>query len=274
MRASVADTWERGDPYERYVGRWSRRVAPRFLAWLGTPPDARWLDVGCGTGALCGAIAEQCAPRALAGVEPSEGFLKTARERLGAHADLRPGNAASLPFPDGTFDVVVSGLVLNFVPDAGAALVEMRRVGRDGACIAAYVWDYAGKMELMRAFWDAAADLDPRARSLDEGLRFPLCRPEALARTFTAAGLRDVTTEAIDIATPFSSFEDYWEPFLGAQGPAPAYAMSLDEEARARLRERLRERLPSRADGSLELTARAWAVRATSVPAAAPRSAS
>lgn len=261
---SVRDTWERGDPYERYVGRWSRRVAPRFLAWLGLPSRQRWLDVGCGTGALCGAIGEHCAPRLLAGVEPSEGFLGTARQRLGDQADLRSGNAASLPFEDGAFDVVVSGLVLNFVPDPRAALAEMRRVSSPGGCIAAYVWDYAGKMELMRAFWDAAAGLDSRAGALDEGIRFPLCRAEALEQLFASAGLRDVATTALDIPTPFASFDDYWEPFLGAQGPAPAYAMSLDEQARARLRERLRQRLPTRADGSIELAARAWAVRATS----------
>jgi SAM-dependent methyltransferase len=261
---TLRDTWERGDPYERYVGRWSRRVAPRFLSWLCIPPGARWLDVGCGTGALCGAIAEHCAPGVLAGAEPSEGFLKTARARLGDRPDLRSGSAASLPFEDSAFDAVVSGLVLNFVPDPRAALVEMARVTRPGGCIAAYVWDYAGRMELMRAFWDAAAALDPRASALDEGVRFPLCRAEALAQLFTAAGLRDVGTTALDVPTPFASFDDYWEPFLGGQGPAPSYAMSLDEQARTRLRERIRQQLPSRADGSIGLTARAWAVRATS----------
>lgn len=259
---NVADTWERGDPYERYVGRWSRGVAPRFLSWLGVPAGRRWLDVGCGTGALCAAIANQCSPASLAGVEPSEGFLKTARQHLAGRATLRSGSAAALPFEDGAFDVVVSGLVLNFVPDTRAALAEMARVTRGGGTIAAYVWDYAGKMELMRAFWDAAVALDPDAARLDEGLRFPLCRPEALGQLFSSAGLMEVGTTALDVPTPFESFEDYWQPFLGGQGPAPAYAMSLDEAARTRLRERLRERLPARPNGSIALTARAWAVRA------------
>jgi SAM-dependent methyltransferase len=258
---SISDTWERGDPYERYVGRWSRRVAPRFLAWLALPSGLRWLDVGCGTGALCAAVADQCAPALLAGVDPSEGFLKTARRNLAGKADLRGGGAAAIPFEEHAFDAVVSGLVLNFLPDGRAALGEMARVARPGGMLAAYVWDYAGGMELMRAFWDAAAALDPGAARLDEGPRFPLCRPEALAQFFSDAGLASVETAALDVPTPFESFDDYWQPFLGGQGPAPAYAMSLDESARARLRERLRERLPTQADGSIALNARAWAVR-------------
>ena len=265
---AVSDTWERGDPYERYVGRWSRRVAPRFLAWLAVPAGRRWLDVGCGTGALCAAIADHCQPAALAGLEPSAGFLKSAQQHLGTRAELRSANAAALPFEAGAFDVVVSGLVLNFVPDTRAAVTEMARVARDGGTIAAYVWDYAGEMQLMRHFWDAAAALDPEARKLDEGPRFPLCRPEALAQLFSDAGLREVATTALDVPTPFESFDDYWQPFLGGQGPAPAYAMSLDENARSRLRERLRGRLPARADGSIALAARAWAVRATSAATA------
>ena len=258
---TVSDTWESGDPYERYVGRWSRRVAPAFLAWLSVPAGRRWLDVGCGTGALCAAIADQCAPASLAGVEPSEGFLKTARQNLGGKADLRSGSAAQIPFDGNSFDAVVSGLVLNFVADQRAALAEMARVVHAGGIIAAYVWDYAERMELMRYFWDAAVALDPDARGLDEGPRFPLCHPEALEKLMSAARLENVETTALDVPTPFASFEDYWQPFLGAQGPAPAYAMSLDEAARKRLRDRLRATLPARADGSIPLTARAWAVR-------------
>jgi hypothetical protein len=157
---------------------------------------------------------------------------------------------------------VVSGLVLNFVPDQRAALREMARVAGKAGTIAAYVWDYAGGMQLMRHFWDVAAELDPDAAKLDEGVRFPLCRPQALEQLFAGAGLEGVEVRPIDTPTPFAGFDDYWQPFLGGQGPAPAYAMSLDETARTRLRDRLRERLPSEADGSIPLTARAWAARA------------
>ena len=258
---AVSDTWEQGDPYEQYVGRWSRRVAPRFLTWLHVPAGRQWLDVGCGTGALSAAILDHCAPAALASIEPSEGFLDTARRHLAGRADLHRASATQIPLADAAVDVVASGLVLNFVPDQPAALAEMTRVTARGGTIGAYVWDYAGGMELIRHFWDAAIALDPAAMKLDEGVRFPVCRPEALAQLFTAAGLQAVEVTAIDVPTPFTSLEDYWQPFLGGQGPAPAYAMSLDEAARSRLRERLRARLPATADGSIRLTARAWAAR-------------
>jgi SAM-dependent methyltransferase len=258
-----SDTWESGDPYERYVGRWSRRVAPLFLDWLGIPAGRRWLDMGCGTGALSAAILERCSPASVVGVDPSEGFLGKARERLSTRMSFQSGSAAEIPLDTASVDVTVSGLALNFAPDERAALAEMKRVTMPGGTIGAYVWDYAGKMELMRRFWDAAVVLDPEAATLDEGVRFPLCRPEALMALFAAGDGRGIEMTAIDVPTIFASFEDYWSPFLGGQGPAPAYAMALDEAARSRLREEIRKRLVFRADGSIPLTARAWAVRAT-----------
>jgi SAM-dependent methyltransferase len=262
----VSDTWQRGSLYEHYVGRWSRSIAPVFLGWLDIPAERRWLDVGCGTGALCAAIVDRCSPLSVDGVEPSEGFLRAARENLSGRAVLHHGSADALPLPDAAVDVVVSGLVVNFVPDLPAALAEMARVTVAGGTIGAYVWDYAGKMELIRHFWDAAIELDPDASSLDEGIRFPVCRPEALVEQFTGAGLLMPEVRAIDIPTPFANFDDYWRPFLGGQGPAPAYAMSLDEPTRVRLRERIRARIPVQADGSISLIARAWSVRATVAP--------
>lgn len=259
----VADTWERGSAYEQYVGRWSRRVAPEFLSWLGVPPRRRWLDVGCGTGALCAAIADGYSPASLDGVEPSEGFLRTATANLAGRAVLRQGTADALPLPDDAVDVVVSGLVMNFVPDQVAALAEMTRVASDGGTIGAYVWDYAGRMELMRYFWDAAMELDPIAAELDEGPRFPVCNPEGLRALFGGEALADAEVTAIEIPTVFANFDDYWRPFLGGQGPAPAYAMSLDEPTRLRLRDRIHSRLPTHPDGSISLVARAWAVRTT-----------
>ena len=155
----------------------------------------------------------------------------------------------------------MAGLVLNFVPKPAIAVSEMRRAVRPGGTVAAYVWDYAGKMELMRYFWDAAVELNPAAESFDEGVRFPLCSAQALEELFRAAGLADVTARAIDAPTVFRDFEDYWRPFLGGQAPAPAYCMSLDEQKRAALRERIRSKLPVRPDGSIHLIARAWAVK-------------
>jgi SAM-dependent methyltransferase len=260
-RKQLSDTWERGSPYEQYVGRWSRRVAPPFLSWLDIPAGRRWLDVGCGTGALCAAIVDGCSAASVIGVEPSEGFLGTAKENLAGRATLHQGSATAIPLADASVDVVVSGLVLNFVADQRAALLEMMRVTGEGGTLAAYVWDYAGKMELMRFFWDAAVELDPAAEKLDEGVRFPLCHPEALDQLFGGAGLQDVEVKAIDVPTPFSNFDDYWQPFLGGQGPAPAYAMSLDEAARGRLRDRIRARIATSENGPISMVARAWAAR-------------
>lgn len=252
-------TWELGEPYERYIGRWSRLLAPVFLEWLGVPAGRRWLDVGCGTGALTTAVLETCAPASVVGVEPSEGFLALARERLGARAELLHGSADAIPLADDSVDVVVSGLVLNFVPDPRAAIAEMVRVTRPTGRIGLYVWDRAGRMELMHIFWDAAGELDPNAP--DERARHQISDPGRLEELFAGAGVTSLEARSIDIPTVFTDFDDYWEPFLGGQGPAPAYAMTLSEDERAVLRENLRARLPVRPDGSIHLVARAWAVQ-------------
>ncbi|HEX7077722.1 MAG TPA: class I SAM-dependent methyltransferase [Candidatus Eisenbacteria bacterium] len=256
------DVWATGDAYEAFIGRWSRRVARTFLAWLGVPADAAWLDVGCGTGALAATILETSRPRSVTGVDPSDGFVAHAHRAIpDARVSFHVGDARSLPVADGSFDAVVSGLALNFVPEPDRAVAEMARSCRPGGVVAAYVWDYAGRMEMLRRFWDAAVALDPSAAPLDEGPRFPLCREGALADLFSRAPLRDVATRAIDVTTRFRSFDDYWAPFLGGQGPAPTYVASLEAEAREALRERLRRSLPANPDGSIRLTARAWAAR-------------
>jgi SAM-dependent methyltransferase len=256
-----AEVWASGAAYEPYVGRWSRLVAREFLAWLGMPAGGCWLDLGCGTGAL-GQTVLAAGPAAVVGVDSSAGYAGYAR---GQTADPRAGfvvgDARALPLRDGVCDAAVSGLVLNFVPAPERAVAEMARVTRPGGTVAAYVWDYAGEMQLMRQFWDAAAALDPAARDLDEGRRFPLCQPGPLAALFRAAGLRAVATRAIDVPTVFRDFDDYWSPFRGGQGPAPGYAMALDEGRRAALCERIRAGLPVATDGSIRLVARAWAVR-------------
>lgn len=260
-QSASSDKWNSGDAYERYMGRWSRQLAPRFLHWLEEPPERRWLDVGCGTGALSAAILDACAPRSVIGVDPSEGFLATAQDRLGTGVVLHRAAASELPLPDAAVDVAVSGLVLNFVPDAPAALREMARVTVDGGRVAVYVWDYAEKMDLIRLYWNAAAQVDPAIQGQDQGERFPLCRPDALAAAFSSAGLREVEGSAIDMPMHFKDFDDYWRPFLGGQGPAPAHAMSLDEASRERLRALIRERMPMQPDGTIHLAARAWAAR-------------
>ena len=254
--------WATGAAYEPYVGRWSRLVAREFLAWLAVPPERGWLDVGCGTGALSATVLAVASPATLTGLDASEGFVGYAREQVqDSRVAFQTGDAQSLPFESATFDAAISGLVLNFLPQPERGAAEMARVTRPGGVVAAYVWDYAGEMQLMRHFWNAAAALDPAAADLDEGRRFPICQPEPLAGLFQAAGLAEVETRAIDVPTVFSDFDDYWSPFLGGQGPAPSYAMSLDEDRRASLRNQIRAHLPLASDGSIPLMARAWAAR-------------
>ncbi|PYN74135.1 MAG: SAM-dependent methyltransferase [Candidatus Rokuibacteriota bacterium] len=262
MTADRKDTWAAGNLYEPYVGRWSRLVAREFFAWVQAPPNLDWLDVGCGTGALTETILRQAEPRSVKGIDPSVGFIEHARAHItDPRATFEVADAQSLPVESARFGAAVSGLVLNFVPKPLLAGLEMARAVRPGGVVAAYVWDYAGKMELMRHFWDAAVALDPAAVEADEGSRFPLCKPDALTELFTEAGLREVEARSIDARTKFRDFDDYWTPFLGGQAPAPAYAMSLSEERRAALRGRIRAALPVARDGSIDLIARAWAVR-------------
>ncbi len=258
------ERWTSGNAYEAYVGRWSRLVAAEFVRWLDRPPGERWLDMGCGTGELSNAILQAANPRSIIGIDRSDGYVEYARERIqDERARFEVGDAHALPVEDATVDAAVSGLVLNFVAQPAAAVAEMVRAARPGGTIAAYLWDYAGKMQMMRHFWNAATALDPAAASFDQGRRFPLCQAEPLHELFEAAGLNGVEVRPIDIATDFRDFDDLWTPFLGAQGAAPAYVASLGEERLATLRERLRSSVPFALDGTIPLVARAWAVRGT-----------
>ena len=257
-----SDIWAIAEAYEPYVGRWSRLVAREFLGWLAMPPGSDWLDVGCGTGALTQTILQQAQPAAVTGIDQSEGFVAYARDHIqDSRASFRVGDAMALPFDDEMFDAVVSGLVLNFIPRQDVALAEIVRVARPGGLVAVYVWDYADKMQMMRFFWEAAAELDQAAADKVESLRFPICKPGPLTELFKSAGLTGVEVRAIDANTHFRDFDDFWLPFLGGQGPAPAYTMSLTEEKRTALRERIRSNLPIAPDGSIPLIGRAWAVR-------------
>jgi len=256
------EVWAQGDSYEPYVGRWSRLVAREFVRWLALPENNRWLDVGCGTGALSQMILEMATPKTVNGIDRSEGYVESARSRINdPRVSFEVGNAQMLSLEPGAFDAAVSGLVLNFVPQPDQMIAEMARVVRNGGMVALYVWDYAGKMQMMRHFWNAVAALDPTARDLDEGRRFPICNPNSIKKLFQNTGLSQVEAQPIDISTDFKNFDDFWAPFLGGQGPAPGYAMSLSEEQRARLRQRIYNSLPFALDGSIPLAARAWAIK-------------
>lgn len=259
-----AEVWESGAQYQAYIGRWSRPVATAFLSWLGLPERGRWLEVGCGTGALTERILALAAPAAVHAVDASEGYVAFARRDIAdPRVRFEVADARSLPGEDSSHDAAVSGLVLNFVPQPERMVAEMARVVRPGGTVAVYVWDYAGEMQLIRRFWDAAIALDPAAAELDEGRRFPICAPDALGELWRRSGLEAAEVRPIDVLTSFRDFEDYWQPFLGGQGPAPGYARSLDEGRRSALRERLHSALPTSPTGRIDIVARAWAVRGT-----------
>lgn len=256
------ENWGAGEAYEQYVGRWSPLYARELVEWLDVPNGSTWLDVGSGTGALTQSILKHADPKSVLAVDASEGFVSYAKEKItDPRVDFRVGDAQSLPVEPGSCDAVTSGFVLNHVQLPEKMLAEMVRAARTGGVIALYLWDYAGRMQFMRHFWNAAAAVDPESRSLDEGVRFPLCNPDRLQDLFIQAGLSEVETRAIDQWTMFKDFDDYWQPFLGGTGTAPAYAMSISSEKLEKLRERIRVGLPYAVDGTIPLMARAWAVR-------------
>jgi SAM-dependent methyltransferase len=256
------DEWSSGEAYEAYMGRWSRPLARSFVEWLAPQRAAHWLEVGCGTGALTSALCALSEPGSVVACDPAEPFVAHARSHVpDARASFVVTGADALPGRDGGFDGVVSGLVLNFLPDPTLAVETMRARLRPRGVLAAYVWDYASGLEFRRHFWDAAAALDERATLLDEGVRFPLCAEAALVSLFRAAGLCEVEVTSLEVPTHFAGFDDYWRPFLGGTGPAPAHVGSLAPAEREALKERLERRLASSQDGSIHLRARAWAAR-------------
>jgi len=258
----TVDKWISGDAYDRFMGRWSRRVAMEFIRWLSPPASWNWLEVGCGTGALTQAICLRAEPASVVACDPSPQLLSYARRSL-AHPALSflVAGADDLPRLEDGFDAVVSGLVLNFIPAPAEAVRSMRSRMRPGGTLAAYVWDYGEGMQFLRIFWEAAVELDSRAAEVDERERFPLCHRDAMADLLEGEGLELVDSRALEIATSFPDFDGYWTPFLGGTGPAPSYVDSLHPTAREQLRLRLRERLAPTADAPIQLIARAWAVR-------------
>jgi len=253
------------DAYERFMGRWSRQLAPVFLAFADIRPGDVVLDAGCGTGALASAVLTVPGTRVV-GVDPSGAYLEAARAHGAApRATFEEGDIQRLRFADAEFDRTLSMLVVNFVPDPARALGEMARVTRPGGVVAAAVWDYGDGMEMLRVFWDEAVAFDPATEPRDER-HMPLSRSGELETLWRDHGLTAVEAAALRIPLVFSSFDDFWLPFVGGQGPAGAYASALAEDRRAALRERLRARLAMDPAGSLTLDARAWAVKGVVPP--------
>ena len=264
MTKSSTDGWEAGQTYDDFMGRWSRPLAIEFLRWLQPEPGWHWLDVGSGTGALAAAICRAADPATVLGCDPSAPFVESATRSVDdSRASFVVAGAGSLPHRNGGYDAVVSGLALNFFPDAGSAIKEQLDAVRSGGVVGAYVWDYSEGMEFLRCFWDAAIAVVPGAERMDEGERFPICDPEVLRSLVAAAGAVDVRVGAIDVPTEFSSFDDLWNPFLGGTGPAPSFVAGLSEDQRRELQAALESRVAPHPGGRITMRAKAWAVAGT-----------
>lgn len=253
-----------GNAYDRFMGRWSRELAPLLVRFAGVRDGETVLDVGSGTGALAAAVAAAAPRSTILGVEISPSYVAFARARhAGPRIRFEEGDAQKLNLEDAAFDRTLSLLVLNFVPDPAKALREMVRVTRPGGVVTAAVWDYGEGMEMLRAFWDEAIALRPDQQALDER-HMPFCRKGELAALWREHQLQGVSEAPLTVETRFASFDDYWSPFLEKQGPAGAYVASLSAEQREQLRAGLRRRLLGDGpDRPIVLRARAWAVRGT-----------
>jgi SAM-dependent methyltransferase len=243
-----------GETYDRFMGRYSTRLAVPFADAAGIDARQRVVDVGCGPGALTAELVRRLGPENVAAVDPAPQFVEAVRRRLpGVEAQV--GQAEALPFEDGAFDASLMQLVLHFVTDADATARELKRVVRPGGTIAACVWDFGGGMRMLRMFWDAATEI--RSDAPDEARTRPFGRDGEIPELFERVGLGDDRAGALEVEAPYEDFDDFWTPFLGQTGPAGAFVAGLDDEQKTRLRERLRERLGSPA-GPFTLSARAW----------------
>jgi SAM-dependent methyltransferase len=246
-----------GDAYDRYMGRYSRLLAPLFADFAGVRRGQRVLDVGCGPGALTTELTLRLDADRVAAVDPSATFAHACADRVPG-ADVRAAPAERLPWPDSSFDAVLSQLVVSFLQDADAGVREMRRVAATSGILAACTWDYGGEMQMLRTFWDAALALDPAAP--DEVRTLGYTDPDSLQELWRVAGLRDVEISPLVVHADYADFEDYWQPFLTGTGPGGTYTVSLDAADQAALRDECCRRLGA-PNGAFTLAARAWAVR-------------
>ena len=253
-------TWSDPAGYESYVGRWSRVIASSFLAWLPAPRGRRWLDAGCGTGALTEAVLRFADPDSVQSIDSAEAYLGAARRALtDRRVTFAIGDAAALPYPPGSCDAVVSGLLLNFL-DADRAMAEQCRVAAPDGLIGAYVWDYAGEHELVRRFWDVARTVDESAAAHDPGSRFLICNLEALVNLLARHGLRHIRSTRLVATAQFVDFADYWSALDARQGSLASYLGGLAGNTREAIRRRLAEALETPRSRAVRLKLSALAV--------------
>ncbi len=253
-----------GSAYQRFIGRWTRRLADPLIAFAGPLPDGPVLDVGTGTGSVVAALRATEPARSVTGIDVAEPYLAYARERAEcAGATFLQQDAAKLDLPDDHFAGAFSSIVMNFLKEPAKALAEMRRVVMPGGVIASAVWDFRGGLVYQRMLWDTVASLDAAAAATrDRIFSAPLGLPDGMVDLWQEVGLEDVTRTSLTIRMDFSSFSDYWEPLLGGQGPVGGYVAGLDPDMQTRVREAVKAAFLSGApDGARSLTATAWAVK-------------
>lgn len=255
----VAIRYDDSAAYERFMGRWSRAVAPVFLDWLAPPPAARWLEVGCGTGICTGLIVERCSPASIIAVDSSQPQIEHARGLpVGAHADFRVADALALPFPEAAFDVVVSALLINFVPTPALVVSEMRRVARTGGVVAGYVWDFAAERS---PSWPMRMGMRTFGMDIPDIPGSRITSIAALSGLFEAAGLSAVHTQSIEVTQSFTDFDDFWQAQTPGYMPTTRMIGALAEGDRQKLKDTVRAGIPLCATGRIEYSARAHAVK-------------
>ncbi len=254
------NTFGDGAAYERFMGRWSLAAGGIFLDWVAPPKGARWLDIGCGTGVFTELVLDTCSPATVVASDPSAAQIELARNKpVAQRADFRIGDAQTLPFPNGAFDVVASALVINFIPDRPKAIAEMRRVGCAGGVVAGYVWDFAAELTPnapIRSGLSRIGAKAPLASGTDDS------RLEALNSLFAMGGLQDISTRTIDVSMTFSDFNDFWRTQNVGYSPTGKVIAALSETDREKLIEAVRASLPADPDGSITYSARANAIKA------------
>ena len=266
MSVAVAFTATNGDAYETHMGRWSKRLAEVFLDFVGVKEGEQVLDLGCGTGSLTYALAQRVQYQTIVGVDVAEAYIEHARALTdNPQIEFRVGSATAIPLPDNSVDRVLSLLLLTFVADTQAALAEMRRVARPGAVIAASVWDARGGHVTNRLFWDIASVLDPQAVvARTANYTRPMTRPGELAAAWHTAGLENIEEGILGTRMNFESFDDFWMPNLGKQGPVADYLQTLTQEAFDVLKYHVRGAyLGGEEDGPRSFAAMAWGVKGT-----------
>jgi SAM-dependent methyltransferase len=252
--AEGAKDFQIGDEaYDRFMGRYSARLAGALADAAHIESGQHALDVGCGPGALTAELVRRLGAASVSAVDPSESFVEACRRR-NPGVDVSLGRAEELPFPDSRFDAALAQLVLHFVSDPSATASELRRVVRPGGLVGACVWDVDG-MRMLRLFREAVRATDPAAREGTDPRAFG--REGEITELFTSVGFGEIVSGALDVEVVYEDFDDFWTPFLSGAGPAGAYTAALDAAGQARLREELRTRLDS-PEGPFALPARAW----------------